>query len=110
MGTALRRFAGLLVILVVTAAAHYLNSRGVVAVNPEVGGCYLGPQADAHYIRMMTNAFKARGMGGIVIARPIDLGELRAFFRALGGDGPLDGRDRRVFAGLAPSRPACQRL
>lgn len=37
------------------AAAHYLNSRGVVAVNPEVGGCYLGPQADAHYIRMMTN-------------------------------------------------------
>lgn len=37
------------------AAAHYLNSRGVVAVNPEVGGCYLGPQADRHYVRMMTD-------------------------------------------------------
>src|SRR4051812_46898727 len=37
------------------AAAHYLNSRGVVAVNPEVGGCYLGPAASNYYIEMMTH-------------------------------------------------------
>ena len=37
------------------AAAHYLNSRGVVAVNPEVGGCYLGPSTSRYYTQMMVN-------------------------------------------------------
>jgi predicted deacylase len=35
------------------SAAHYLNSRGVVAVNPEVGGCYLGPAASRYYTDTM---------------------------------------------------------
>ncbi|MEO7726039.1 MAG: M14 family metallopeptidase, partial [Burkholderiales bacterium] len=35
------------------SASHYLNSRGVVAVNPEVGGCYLGPATSAYYNKMM---------------------------------------------------------
>lgn len=42
------------------------------------------------HIRMMTTAFKARGVGGISIGRPIDISELRSFFRALGGEGPLE--------------------
>ena len=37
------------------AASHHLNSRGVVAVNPEVGGCYLGPAASRYYTDMMVN-------------------------------------------------------
>ncbi|HEV7821046.1 MAG TPA: M14 family metallopeptidase, partial [Burkholderiales bacterium] len=37
------------------SAAHYLNSRGVVAVNPEVGGCYLGPSTSRFYTEMMVN-------------------------------------------------------
>src|SRR4051812_9859808 len=37
------------------SATHYLNSRGIVAVNPEVGGCYLGPAASNYYIEMMTH-------------------------------------------------------
>lgn len=37
------------------AAAHYLNSRGVPAVNPEVGGSYLGPGHTRHYIETMQN-------------------------------------------------------
>ncbi len=37
------------------SASHYLNSRGVPAVNPEVGGSYLGPAATAYYTAMMTN-------------------------------------------------------
>jgi hypothetical protein len=37
------------------SAAHYLNSRGVVAVNPEVGGCYLGPSTSRYYSEMMVN-------------------------------------------------------
>ena len=43
------------------AAAHYLNSRGVVAVNPEVGGCYLGPDTSQHYTGMMV-----RGLEGML--------------------------------------------
>jgi predicted deacylase len=43
------------------AAAHYLNSRGVVAVNPEVGGCYLGPETSQHYTGMMM-----RGLEGML--------------------------------------------
>lgn len=43
------------------SAAHYLNSRGVVAVNPEVGGAWLSPVDTAYYIGMMT-----RGLGGIL--------------------------------------------
>jgi predicted deacylase len=37
------------------SAAHYLNSRGVVAVNPEVGGSWLSPADTDYYIRMMVN-------------------------------------------------------
>jgi hypothetical protein len=37
------------------AAAHYLNSRGVPAVNPEVGGSYLGPRHTRYYTEMMVN-------------------------------------------------------
>ena len=37
----------------VGAASHYLNSRGIPAVNPEVGGSWLGPQDTAHYEDMM---------------------------------------------------------
>ena len=35
------------------AAAHYLNGRGVPAVNPEVGGAYLGPGHTGYYTEMM---------------------------------------------------------
>ena len=37
------------------AASHYLNSRGVPAVNPEVGGAYLGPENTRYYTGMMIN-------------------------------------------------------
>ncbi len=43
------------------AAAHYLNACGVPAVNPEVGGCYLGPEASQYYTAMMT-----RGLEGMM--------------------------------------------
>lgn len=43
------------------AAAHYLNTRGVPAVNPEVGGCYLGPEISQHYTAMMM-----RGLEGMM--------------------------------------------
>jgi predicted deacylase len=42
------------------AAAHYLNSRGVPAVNPEVGGAWLGPHSTDYYVAMMVNGL--RGM------------------------------------------------
>jgi predicted deacylase len=35
------------------SAAHYLNSRGIAAVNPEVGGAYLGPEDTRYYTEMM---------------------------------------------------------
>lgn len=35
------------------SAAHYLNSRGIPAVNPEVGGSWLGPDSTNYYITMM---------------------------------------------------------
>jgi predicted deacylase len=37
------------------AASHYLNGRGIPAVNPEVGGSYLGPGHTAHYMETMMN-------------------------------------------------------
>ena len=37
------------------AASHYLNSHGIPAVNPEVGGSYLGPEATRYYTAMMIN-------------------------------------------------------
>jgi predicted deacylase len=37
------------------AASHYLNSRGIPAVNPEVGGAYLGPENTRYYTAMMIN-------------------------------------------------------
>lgn len=40
------------------SAAHYLNERGVPAVNPEVGGCYLGPDVSTYYITMMKNGLE----------------------------------------------------
>ncbi len=40
------------------SAAHYLNSKGIPAVNPEVGGCYLGPEVSNHYIEMMKNGLQ----------------------------------------------------
>lgn len=43
------------------SAAHYLNSRGVVAVNPEVGGSWLSPDDTAHYIYVMV-----RGLDGML--------------------------------------------
>ena len=43
------------------SAAHYLNSRGVVAVNPEVGGCYLGPATSSYYTDMMV-----QGLAGML--------------------------------------------
>jgi hypothetical protein len=40
------------------SAAHYLNSRGVPAVNPEVGGAWLGPHSSNYYIAMMVSGLK----------------------------------------------------
>ncbi len=40
------------------AASHYLNSRGVPAVNPEVGGSYLGPEATGYYTNSMIGGLK----------------------------------------------------
>ena len=37
----------------VGAASHYLNSRGIPAVNPEVGGSYLGPETTRSYADTM---------------------------------------------------------
>jgi predicted deacylase len=42
------------------AASHYLNGRGVPAVNPEVGGSYLGPETTRYYTRAMIDGL--RGM------------------------------------------------
>lgn len=60
------------------SAAYYLNGLGVPAVNPEVGGCYLGPDVSAYYITMMKNGLDGMlrhlGMleGGIQPPRQID--------------------------------------
>jgi predicted deacylase len=35
------------------AASHYLNGLGVPAVNPEVGGSYLGPDTTRYYTKVM---------------------------------------------------------
>jgi len=40
------------------AASHYLNGRGIPAVNPEVGGSYLGPETTRHYIQAMIDGLK----------------------------------------------------
>jgi predicted deacylase len=40
------------------AASHYLNSRGVPAVNPEVGGSYLGPETTSFYVDAMIAGLK----------------------------------------------------
>lgn len=42
------------------AASHYLNGKGIPAVNPEVGGSYLGPVSTRYYMDMMYNGL--RGM------------------------------------------------
>lgn len=43
------------------SAAHYLNGRGTPAVNPEVGGAYLGPDTTSHYSEMIM-----RGLAGML--------------------------------------------
>ena len=43
------------------AASHYLNGRGVPAVNPEVGGSYLGAEVTRYYTRAMIE-----GLGGMM--------------------------------------------
>jgi predicted deacylase len=40
------------------AASHYLNSRGIPAVNPEVGGSYLGPETTPFYVDAMITGLK----------------------------------------------------
>jgi predicted deacylase len=47
------------------AAAHYLNGRGIPAVNPEIGGAYLGPHGTGYYTKMMVEglAGMARHLG-----------------------------------------------
>jgi len=40
------------------SASHYLNSRGILAVNPEVGGSYLGPDSTQYYTAMMIDGLK----------------------------------------------------
>jgi uncharacterized protein len=47
------------------AAAQYLNGRGIPAVNPEVGGAYLGPHSTGYYTKMMVEglAGMARHLG-----------------------------------------------
>jgi predicted deacylase len=40
------------------AASHYLNGRGIPAVNPEVGGSYLGPDNARYYTQMMIDGLK----------------------------------------------------
>jgi predicted deacylase len=43
------------------SAAHYLNGKGLPAVNPEVGGSYLGPDSTRYYTEMMV-----RGLTGML--------------------------------------------
>lgn len=43
------------------SAAHYLNGKGIPAVNPEVGGSYLGPDSTRYYTEMMV-----RGLTGML--------------------------------------------
>jgi predicted deacylase len=40
------------------AASHYANSRGIPAVNPEVGGSYLGPEVTRYYEDAMIAGLK----------------------------------------------------
>ena len=40
------------------AASHYLNGCGIPAVNPEVGGAYLGPQTTRYYTDQMIEGLK----------------------------------------------------
>jgi predicted deacylase len=40
------------------AASHYLNGRGIPAVNPEVGGSYLGPETTPFYVDAMIAGLK----------------------------------------------------
>jgi len=56
------------------AAAQYLNGRGIPAVNPEVGGAYLGPHSTGYYTKMMVEglAGMARHLGMIEgAAKPV---------------------------------------
>jgi len=67
------------------SAAHYLNSLGIPAVNPEVGGSYLGPDSSRYYTEMMvtglTGMMRHLGMIDGVSAAPkqlhFDLGARR---------------------------------
>jgi predicted deacylase len=56
------------------AASHYLNGRGIPAVNPEVGGSYLGPETTRYYTDQMIEGLKGMmrhlGMLDGGVARP----------------------------------------
>jgi predicted deacylase len=60
------------------SASHYLNGRGIPAVNPEVGGSYLGPEHTRAYKQMMIaglhGMMRHLGMfaGGVQPPRQID--------------------------------------
>ena len=65
------------------SAAHYLNSRGVPAVNPEVGGAWLGPHSTNYYVAMMVNGL--RGMMqhlGMIEGRPESRSQLHFDLKA----------------------------
>lgn len=40
-------------------AARYCNSRGIPTANPEVGGVYLGPAAEAAYVDQLTEGLRS---------------------------------------------------
>ena len=62
------------------SASHYLNGRGVPAVNPEVGGSYLGPNTTRAYMDAMIAGLKGMmrhlGMlsGHVQVPRQIQFG------------------------------------
>ena len=43
----------------VGTAARYCNGRGVPTANPEVGGVYLGPQAESAYLEQLVSGLRA---------------------------------------------------
>lgn len=54
------------------SAAHYLNSRGIPAVNPEVGGAYLSPADTRYYLDRMV-----AGLAGMACHLGLIEGEAR---------------------------------
>ena len=53
-------------------AARYCNSRGVPTANPEIGGVYLGPQAEAAYIEEAVAGLRSiMAAIGMIAAAPL---------------------------------------